>query len=171
MRRTAISTLALIAMVSMTAMVLLLLAFETRRQYLPAVPPMESLAVLSLAIGTFAMGRSVRAYLRGDKPGLDPIRAARTFALAKAAAVSGAILFGRYLAAVLVAAGDGAIPAQRERLIAAAIAGICALLLAIAGLIVERWCQLPPPDGKLKSARETSRLPQISEPNRSYSIR
>lgn len=162
MRRTSIASLALTVLVTAAIMVLVLVALANRRQYLPAIPWLEWVTVLLLAAGTMRMGWAVRAYLNGKRPDLTALRAARTLALAKAAALTGAILLGRYLATALAAAGDWAIPAQRERVIAALIAAVCALALTIAGLIAERWCQLPPPDDKLEAPVNARQVPEPS---------
>jgi len=162
MRRTSLASLILVTIVVMTIGVLVLLELTNRRYYLASISPAEWLAVAALAVGTVVLGRRVRAYLKGDRPGLDPIRAARTLAWAKAASYTGAILLGRYLATALVAGTDWQIAAQRERVVAAAIAALCALALTAAGVIVERWCQLPPPDEKATAPRNSPELPEPS---------
>jgi len=162
MRRTSIAALILVTIAVMTIGVFVLLELANRRYYLTAIPTAEWLAVAALAVGTLVLGRRVHAYLKGDRPGLDPIRAARTLALAKAASYTGAVLLGRYLATALVAGTDWQIAAQRERVVAAAIAAVCALALIVVGVIVERWCQLPPPDDQVEARRRSPELPEPS---------
>ena len=146
MRRTPIRVLVL-TFVGVTFLgTLVLRALAARGVRLAPVAWIEYVAILALAGLIFAMGWAVRAYQKGRKPDLDPLRAARTFVLAKAAALTGAILAGRYLAAVLDVVGDLDIAAQRDRAIAAGIAAVCSLVLAVVGLVVEKFCELPPPD-------------------------
>lgn len=145
MRRTSVRTLLLVAVVTAAVGWLVVRFVEGRGTYLPAVPWVVDVAIVALAAGVFWAGWAVRAYLKGRRPGLDPIRAARTFVLAKAAALTGALLAGWYGAQVLAALPDLAIEARRDRAVAAGVAVVCALVLAAVGLLVERFCQLPPP--------------------------
>jgi hypothetical protein len=45
---------------------------------------------------------------------------------------------------VLVPTAD--IEARRGRIVLAAVAALTAVALAVAGVVVERWCRLPPSD-------------------------
>ena len=113
---------------------------------LPPVAWIEYVAILALAGLIFWLGWTVRAYQKGAKPNLDPLRAARTFVLAKAGALTGALLTGRYLASLLDVVGDLGIPSQRDRAVAAGIAAACSVVLTVVGLVVEKFCELPPPE-------------------------
>lgn len=126
----------------------LLRALEANGVYLPRVPWLVDLAIVALAGVVFWFGWTVRAYQKGDRPSLDGLRAARTLVLAKAAALTGALLGGWYLAQVLLVLPDLAIEPRRDRAIAAAVAVVCAVGLSVVGVVVERFCQLPPPDGE-----------------------
>jgi hypothetical protein len=125
---------------------LLLRALSAQGVRLPEVTWVEYVAILALGALIFWMGWAVRSYQKGKKPDLDPLRAARTFVLAKAAALTGAILTGRYLAAFLDVVDDLDIASQRSRAIAAAIAVLCSVALTVVGLVVEKFCEIPPPD-------------------------
>jgi len=153
MRRTSVGTLLLVALVTAVVGWLVVRAVEGRGSYLPTVPWVVDVAILALAGGVLWAGWTVRSYQKGRRPNLDAIRAARTFVLAKAAALTGALLIGWYGAQVLVALPDLAIEARRDRAIAAGIAVLCAVVLAVAGLVAERFCQLPPPSDE-KEARD-----------------
>jgi len=146
MRRTPIGSL--IAVLVAVALVgwLVLRALEARSVYLPVVPWLVDVAILALAGAVFWSGWVVRSYQKGKRPSLDGLRAARTLVLAKAAALTGALLGGWYLAQVLVVLGDLAIEPRRDRAVAAGIAVLCSVVLAIVGLIVEKFCELPPSD-------------------------
>ncbi|WP_159793884.1 DUF3180 domain-containing protein [Puerhibacterium puerhi] len=146
MRRTSIRTLAAVVLGIAVVGAVVGRALAAQGVHLPAVAWVEDVAILALAVVIFWMGWAVRAYQRGDRPDLDPIRAARTFVLAKAGALTGAILAGRYLATVLGLLGDLDIASQRGRVLAAAVAALCAVVLSAVGLVVEKFCELPPPD-------------------------
>ncbi|WP_435737049.1 DUF3180 domain-containing protein [Cellulosimicrobium sp. PMB13] len=157
MRRTSVRTLLLVAVVTAVVGWLVVRFVEGRGTYLPAVPWVVDVAIVALAAGVFWAGWVVRAYQKGRRPGLDPIRAARTFVLAKAAALTGALLTGWYGAQVLAAVPDLAIEARRDRAVAAGIAVACAVVLAGAGLLAERFCQLPPPGDEDEPGAERRR--------------
>jgi hypothetical protein len=128
---------------------------ESRGTYLPDVPWVVDVSLLLLAVAVFWAGWSVRAYQRGRRPDLDGLRAARTYVLAKAAAITGALLVGWYVSQFLVVLGDLDIDARRAHGFDALYAAAAALVLAVVGVIVERFCQLPPSKGE-----DTEKSPQ-----------
>lgn len=146
MRRTSVRTLVAVVLGIAVVGAVVGRALAAQGVHLPPVAWVEDVAILLLAVVIFWMGWAVRAYQRGDRPNLDPLRAARTFVLAKAGALTGAILAGRYLATVLGLLGDLEIAALRDRVLAAAVAALCAVVLMVVGLVVEKFCELPPPD-------------------------
>ncbi|ACZ31989.1 hypothetical protein Xcel_2983 [Xylanimonas cellulosilytica DSM 15894] len=158
MRRTSIRVL-LLTVAGVTVLGLLVMRVLDAQGYrLPPVPWIEDVAILLLAGLIFWLGWAVRAYQKGRKPNLDPLRAARTFVLAKAGSLTGAILTGRYLATLLVVVGDLGIAAQRERAVAAGVAALCSVALTVVGLVAEKFCELPPPDDDAE--REDNRGPE-----------
>ena len=62
---------------------------------------------------------------------------------AKAAAYGGAVLIGWYAAQALAVLPD-IVGARRTRLLMAALCFLAAVGVAGAGLLVQRWCRLPP---------------------------
>jgi len=109
----------------------------------------ESAAILFLAATILWLGNQVRLFQKGEKPNFDGIRAARTLALAKAGALTGAVLLGRYGAVVLVTLSDwagqfGSTGLARRIVINAAVAALASLALIAAALLAEKWCELPP---------------------------
>lgn len=146
MHRTRVGTLALVMGASGALGWTIAWALERRGTYLPAVPWTVDAAILVLAGIVLWAGLAVRSYQRGGRPGLDGLRAARTVVLAKAAALTGALLTGWYVAQVLLLVGDWSIEARRDKAVAALVAAMVAILLMAVGLVVERWCQIPPPD-------------------------
>ena len=100
-----------------------------------------------IAVAVLAAGWPVRRWTRGDRTRrLDPLRAARTLVLARAAAYSGSALVGFYLAQGLLVLPDLAVEARRERLWLALVAAAAAMLMVGSGVVVERWCRIPPED-------------------------
>lgn len=145
MRRTPVRLLLAVLVVVALVGWLALRTLESRGVYLPVVPWVVDVAILVLAAIVLWLGWAVRAYQKGDRPTLDGLRAARTLVLAKAASLTGALLGGWYLAQVLVVLPDLAIEARRDHAVAAGVAALCSLVLAVVGVVVERFCELPPP--------------------------
>lgn len=104
------------------------------------------IGMVVLALVVVAAGLPVRRWARGrrDRP-VDPLAAARTAVLAKAAAYGGAALVGWYAGQALVIVPNP-VGARRARLIAAVASAVAAAGLSVAGLVVQRWCRVPPPD-------------------------
>lgn len=146
MRRTRLRTLAAVAVAVALLGALLLRLLESRRVYVPGAAWVEVFAILLLAGLIFGAGWSVRAYLRGDRPDLSGLRAARTFAMAKAAAYTGALLAGRYAAHVLVVLPQLEVEARRDQAVVSGVAALAAVVLSVVGLVVEKFCEVPPPE-------------------------
>lgn len=121
---------------------------EGRGGTLLPVPPIAWLAVLVIAGVVAVMAWNVRQYVRGKRPGFDVLIAARTVVLAKASAYTGGLLFGWYAAQVLVVvvAGDLDITGRRDLAVTAGVAALTTVVLAVVGLVAERWCEVPPPE-------------------------
>ena len=121
--------------------------------YLP-LPWTVVAGTVLLAAGVVGAGLPVRRWTSGrrDRP-LDPLVAARTVALAKAAAYGGAVLAGWYAAQGLVILPD-VVGARRTRLLLAAAAAVAAVGVSVAGFVVQRWCRLPPDEGPGDGAQE-----------------
>jgi len=146
MRRTAWQRLLLAAALATVLTYGVLRVVESRGTAL-LPPPLLSVAVVLLIAGVVAaLGWAVRQYAHGDRPGLDPLVAARTVVLATAAAWTGALLTGWYVGQVLVVLGDLEIAARRDVAVAAGAALVGTVVLAVVGLVVERWCEVKPPD-------------------------
>ena len=104
--------------------------------------------LLVLLAGTvLTAGRPVRRWNQGhrDRP-LDPLRAARTVVVAQAAGVTGAALAGAYGGLVALLVPMTHIEVRLDRLWLGLAAMAASLLLLVAGVVVERWCRLPPED-------------------------
>jgi hypothetical protein len=100
----------------------------------------------ALAAAVVSLGVPVRRWVSGrrDRP-LDPLYAARAFVLAKAAAYGGAVLAGWYAGQALALLPD-VVGTRRAKLVLALVAVVAAIAVSVAGLVVQRWCRVPPSD-------------------------
>lgn len=104
-----------------------------------------TLTIALLALAVFGVGWPVRQWVNGDKSRrIDALRAARTAALAKAASVAGALLSGLFTGWCVHYLPTAGIAARRSELIVAAVDVVASVLLLVAGLVVERYCRVPP---------------------------
>lgn len=119
------------------------------------VPVLAWVVVLGIAAVVGVLGWSVRQYSRGKRKRIDLVLAARTVVLATASAYTGALLMGWYAAHVLVTLGELSIDPRRDVAVSALVAVVAAVILAVVGLVVERWCEVQPPgddDGAASAA-------------------
>ena len=114
----------------------------------PEVPWLVVVVEVLIAGVVFSMGWAVRQFLRGKRPTLDPIRAARTAVLAKASCYTGALLTGWYGGQLAILLLDLDAPGNGGRAVAAGIATAGAVLLAVVGLVAESFCRIPPPQAE-----------------------
>src|SRR5699024_11158697 len=75
---------------------------------------------------------------------VSPERARGTLVAAQAAALGGGALLGWYLAIALLQLSNADVASVRSMVIRAAVSAAVALLLALAGLVGQHWCRLPP---------------------------
>ena len=113
----------------------------------PVLPPTALATMAVIVIITMVLGIRVLRWRNSHKPGskakktqLDPLLAARTLVLAQACAYAGTVLLGWHVGIFLdqlrlwslrsdqVMAGGG-------------------LVMIVVGLVVERFCRIPPEDG------------------------
>lgn len=118
--------------------------WESGTRLAPSIPWPVIPVLLVVAAVLFTYGWTVRQYLRGTRPNLDPIRAVRTAMFAKAASISGALLAGWYGAQLLLVMEALVSDTRRERALIAGLAVIASLAVMVVGLIVEWFCQIPP---------------------------
>lgn len=101
--------------------------------------------MLFLGGGLLAAGWQVRHVRDGRGNGeITPLRAARTLVLGQAGALTGAVLVGWYLANVLVLLPDLDVESVRDRMWPFVAHALVAVLLAGAGMLVQRWCRVRP---------------------------
>lgn len=145
MRRTRWQTLLGIAVVVGVLAAMLTTWLDRQGPGMPRVAWLVVAVELLIAAVVFSMGWAVRQFLHGKRPSLDPIRAARTAVLAKAACYTGALLTGWYGGQTVAHLVDTAIPGNAGRAGSAAVAAGGAVVLAVVGLVVEWFCRVPPP--------------------------
>jgi hypothetical protein len=105
-----------------------------------------AMGMLALALALWARGTSARLSGRtGTKP-MDPIVAARTAALALAGSRTGALVAGFYVGVAVGLVPDWSVPTVRDRVITAVVTVVCAVLVILAALWLERICRIPPDD-------------------------
>ena len=111
------------------------------------VPPYSiEITLVVIAVAIIAMAVPVRRRITGKRTQpLDPFYAVRVAVLAKASALTGAILLGAGVGILIILFGRPVLP-EWSLLIPAVGLGVCSLLLVIAGLIAEWMCVLPPDD-------------------------
>ncbi len=101
-----------------------------------------------LGLGLLIMGLTVKRYVKGHLKYLDPGRAFFTLAYAKALCIGGFFLAGWFCGQIINIASKSEASFFRHALITCAIAAFVSLLDGVCGIVVEKWCQIPPNDGK-----------------------
>ena len=115
-----------------------------------------TLTIGLLVVAVLGLGWPVRQWVRGEKGRrIDALRAARTAVLAKAATVAGALLAG-------VSAGFCAhylptldIDARRGQFLVALADLVLSALLLVVGLVVQRYCRVPPEEDEPEAGART----------------
>lgn len=103
----------------------------------------------ALAAIVVSLGWPVRQWTLGDKGKtrrLEPLYASRVLAFAQASSRAGALFVGWFVGHALHLLPDVAFEARRDRLIQVGVAVVMAAVFAGAGVLVEKWCQVPPTD-------------------------
>lgn len=121
--------------------------WDGRGHELPAASWGGVIVLAFMAFGVFFAGLPIRRFLRGQaKKPLNPLRAMRTVVLAQAAALTGALVAGWYLAQLLVLVPNLDVDSVRVvalRLGALATGGV---VMSIAGLLTQAMCRVDRPD-------------------------
>lgn len=108
-----------------------------------------------LAVAVLVVGWPVRRWTRGHRTQpLDPLRAARTVVLAKAAQYAGALLTGWYAGQVLVIVPSLDVEPRRDLLVRGLVSTAAAVLVWVAGWLVERFCRVDRHDDDDKSGAD-----------------
>jgi len=110
---------------------------------LPDVSWLGIVIVVAIGLGLVAAGRPVRKLVAGTATRtVHPLYAARVLAMAQAAALGGAAIFGWYAAQVVLALPDADVSSQQQRILLLGLLALAAAGLSGIGLLVQRWCRL-----------------------------
>ncbi|WP_114907366.1 DUF3180 family protein [Ornithinimicrobium murale] len=147
------TAVALVAIASTVACVLLLRGWQALGNGVPDVPWIATAPLALLILLVLVSGWQVRRYVRFRRTEdttarppqpISPQRARGTLVAAQAAALGGGALIGWYLAIVLLHLPNTDVVSVRDQAIRAAVCAGVALLLTLAGLLAQHWCRLPP---------------------------
>jgi hypothetical protein len=147
-RPTRVRSLAVVCAVATALGWLLQRMLRNSGRDMPPVPWTAAIGLLLVACLVYSAAVPVRRLTNGSpgaKP-VDPLRAARTAVLGKATAYAGALVLGWYLAQLVLLVPDLDISARRSEALRAAVTALAALTVAVAGLVAERMCRVPPDD-------------------------
>jgi hypothetical protein len=114
----------------------------------PGLTPPVTLVVALVGIAAIllALGWPIRQVVRGKRARrVDPFFAMRVLVFAKASSLTGALLTGAAGGLVAYALTRAAVPLL-PGVWADGLTLLAALALAVAGLVVENWCRIPPDD-------------------------
>ncbi|WP_165962794.1 DUF3180 domain-containing protein [Occultella glacieicola] len=119
--------------------------WDSRGNTLPPVSPAVVVLLAVVAAGVALLGLRVRRGVRA-RTITDPIGAARILVLGQAAALTGAVHVGYFLAVLLLSLPRAEAPDPREQAFAAGVAIVVAGVLIAAGLFTQWCCKVPPED-------------------------
>jgi hypothetical protein len=113
----------------------------------PVLPPSALVTMGFLAVLTMVMGIRVLRWRNGKKKTmLNPILAARTLILAQACAYTGSVLLGWHVGIVIEQLRIWNLRSDQGILWLSLVMGGGGLIMTIVGLVVERFCRIPPED-------------------------
>lgn len=118
-------------------------AWSASGRELPALPWTAVGVMALMAVAILAAGAPVRRWTRGARTRpLDPLFAARTVVLAKAAQYAGSLLTGWYAGQALALLSTVDVGPRRAMLLRALASVAAAVGVWAAGLLVERFCRV-----------------------------
>jgi lysylphosphatidylglycerol synthetase-like protein (DUF2156 family) len=118
-------------------------SFDLVAPQVPWTAPV-GLFLIAALVGVIAYSTHQRIHVRRQR--IEPQRAVAFLVLGKASALAGALVAGGYLtyALMFITRLDAAAP--RDRVIKSAVAAVAGIVLAVAGLLLERACRVPKSD-------------------------
>jgi hypothetical protein len=159
-RPTRTPTLVLLAVAVAVVSWLALRSWSSSGHELPMLPWSTAGVMGLLAVAVLVVGWPVRRWTRGQRTEpLDPLRAARTVVLAKAAQYAGSLLTGWYVGQVLVIFPSVDVEPRRDMLVRGLVSTAAAIVVWVVGWLVERFCRVDrrddgePRDGEEPVAR------------------
>lgn len=146
MKRTQASALIALGLVGLVVVFLLELAAAASGSAMFLPPVTLPIALIAIGIVVLMLARPIRQATRGQvRKHVNPFLAIRVALLAKASALSGALLLGGGLGIVLYILTRPVAPAVTSLWPAIGTAVGAAILLTL-GLVAEQFCTLPPDD-------------------------
>lgn len=131
-------------------------AWSAQGHEFPALPWTAPGVMTLMTIAVLVAGIPVRRWTRGTRTTpLDPLVAARTVVLAKAAQYTGSLLSGWYAGQALALVSTMDVQSRRSLLLRAVVSTLTACAVWVAGWVVERFCRVDrrgpkePPDPTL----------------------
>lgn len=139
-----------LVIIAVLAAGLALLATAATNRYSMATPvlPVSALVTMGvIAVLTLVMGIRVLRWRNGKKKTLlNPIMAARTLVLAQACAYAGTLLLGWHAGIALDLLRIGTLRSGEGILWNTLVMGGGGVVMLVVGLVVERFCRIPPED-------------------------
>ena len=118
-------------------------SFDLVAPQVPWTAPV-GLFLIAALVGVIAYSTHQRIHVRRQR--IEPQRAVAFLVLGKASALAGALVAGGYLTYALMFITRLDAVAPRDRVIKSAVTAVAAVVLAIAGLLLERACRVPKTD-------------------------
>ena len=118
-------------------------SFDLVAPQVPWTAPV-GLFLIAALVGVIAYSTYQRIHVRRQR--IEPQRAVAFLVLGKASALAGALVAGGYLSYALMFITRLDAVAPRDRVIKSAVAAVAGVVLAIAGLLLERACRVPKSD-------------------------
>ncbi|HSK26277.1 MAG TPA: DUF3180 domain-containing protein [Jiangellales bacterium] len=146
MRPTRVSLLLALALASVAVGWSLGRIVDTVTGSLPVTPRLTPALLAFLAVVLLISARVVRGWVlerRYDRR-MNALRVTRLLALAKAAALTGAVVAGGYSGVVLLYAQVQPASLGRERVVVAGLSALAGVAVSVSALFLERACRVPP---------------------------
>lgn len=110
--------------------------------------------VILLGMGVVVVVTGARMWrMRHGRTHVEPVVAARILGLAQASALTGAVVAGLHLGQAIALAPDAGFAGRGELAVKWGVAALGALVLAAAGLLVQRWCRIDEDDDEGRQDR------------------
>ncbi|MCU1546221.1 MAG: hypothetical protein JWP30_1321 [Homoserinimonas sp.] len=145
MKRTQATTLLIVAVIGVVAGALLQAGLAASGR--PGITPPVTLGIVLAVLGVVlvVLAWPIRKVIKGTATSrVDPFYATRVVVLAKASAISGALLAGVALGLIAYLLTRSVLTVEPIGYSVATLAG--AVILVVGALIAEFWCRIPPED-------------------------
>lgn len=145
LRLTRASTLGIAALAGAVGSLLILVVAQRIAGNPPVLPWTGPLVLLFVAALIAGMAFTTWRRIQVRRERIEPERAVTFLALGKASAIGGAAIAAGYLVFVFLSVGNLAAEGPQQRVIRGLIAAFAGVLIAAAGLWLERACRVPDP--------------------------